>query len=123
VKNWKLFVIPFVLTILVYRFFLLFSSPLSFQYHDKFHHAYIGILILVVIGLIYHIKKRVNLVFFGIGMGSLIDEIFYFFSRGTQYDKYWNNLSTYGTATLMIVIITVYFMFNYPKRKRIKSSP
>lgn len=96
---------------------MLFISPDSFQYNDKFHHAYIGILILFVAGLIYEIKKRINMVLFGIGMGMLIDEIFYFFSKGNQYDKYWSKLSDYGTIVLTIVVISVYFIF-YKRRKR-----
>jgi len=119
VKNnkWQHFVIPFVLTIIFYRIFLLSINPESFQYHDKFHHAYIGILILFVAGLIYEIKKRINMFFFGIGMGMLIDEIFYFFSNGTQYHKYWNKTSTYGTIILTIITILIYFIF-YKKSKR-----
>ena len=120
-NKWQSFVIPFVLTIIIYRIFLLFMSPESFQYNDRFHHAYIGILILFVAGLIYEIKKRINMVFFGIGMGMLIDEIFYFFSNGTQYYKYWNKLSTYGTVILTITIVLIYFIF-YKRSKRKKSA-
>ena len=120
-KKWKSFVIPFVLTILIYRISLFLINPGNFEYNDKFHHAYIGILILFVTGLIYEIKKRINMVFFGIGMGMLIDEIFYFFSNGTQYYKYWNKLSTYGTVILTITIVLIYLIF-YKRSKRKKSA-
>ena len=117
-KKWKSFVIPFVLTILILRIFLLFISPESFQYQDKFHHAYIGILILFIAGLIYRIKKRINMIFFGIGLGALIDEIFFFLSRGNQYQKYWNDLSTYGTLFLMTITVIIYFSFSNLKLKK-----
>jgi len=121
VKNWKHFVIPFVLTIIIFRIVLFFTSPENFQYNDSFHHAYIGILILIIIGLMYHIKKRINLIFFGIGLGALIDEIFLFLSKGNGYQKYWNNLSTYGTVILMIIIIAIYFITHHIKEKKTKS--
>lgn len=122
-NKWKSFVVPFILTIVVSRIFLFMISPENFQYNDKFHHAYIGILILFIIGVMYYIKKRVNMVFFGIGMGLFIDEIFYFFSKGSGYQKYWNKLSDYGTVLLAITIIAVYFIFNHIKNRKIKSSP
>ena len=117
-KKWKSFVIPFVLTILIYRISLFLINPGNFEYNDKFHHAYIGILILFVTGLIYEIKKRINMVFFGIGMGMLIDEIFYFFSKGNQYQRYWSDMSLYGTAGLMIITILVYISFNNLKLRK-----
>lgn len=117
-NRWQSFVIPFVLTIIFYRIFLLSLNPNNFQYTDRFHHAYIGILILFVAGLIYEIKKRINMVFFGIGLGMFIDQIFYFFSKGSHYDKYWNSLSTYGTFILMMTIVGIYFIFNNIKYKK-----
>tara|TARA_Y100000034_G_scaffold135855_1_gene209464 strand:- start:1934 stop:2305 length:372 start_codon:yes stop_codon:yes gene_type:complete len=120
-KKWKSFVIPFVLTIILYRIYLLFISPNSFQHTDSFHHAYIGILILVVVGLIYGIKKRANMIIFGIGLGMLIDEIFLLFSSGFGYEKYWDGPSVYGTAALTIVTVAIYFILNHFKEKRFKS--
>ncbi len=118
--KWKSFIIPFILTIFIYRIFLFLTSQDSFQYNDKFHHAYIGILILFVAGLIYGIRKKINMIFFGIGLGMLIDEIFYIFSRGNGYEKYWNSLSTYGTFILMIIVISTYFIL---EKKKVKFSP
>lgn len=120
-KNWKLFVVPFVGIIVFYRLFLSSINPGSLMYTDSLHHAYFGILILFIIGIMYHIKKRVNLIFFGLGLGLLVDEIFHFLSKGNGYQKYWNGLSTYGTAILMITIIAIYFIFHHIKEKRIKS--
>lgn len=120
-KDWKNFIIPFVSIILVHRLVLLFiNDPQGMIYNDAFHHAYIGILILFIIGLMYHIKKKINMIFFGLGLGMLIDEIFLFFSKGNGYQKYWNNLSIYGTFILMITIIIIYFAFGYIRK--IKSS-
>lgn len=117
-RNWESFVMPFVLTIVLYRIFLLFMSPQSFQYHDRFHHAYIGILILFITGLMYEIRKKINVIFFGIGLGMLIDEIFLIFSKGgNDYQKYWNNLSIYGTFILMVLTIGVYFAFRNLKKR------
>lgn len=122
-KKWKLFVIPFVITILIERMFiLLINNPEGIIYNDLFHHAYIGILILFVSGLIYGIKKRINMIFFGIGLGLFIDEIFLFISKGDGYYRYWNKASIYGTLYLMMLIIGIYFAFGNLKRK-IKSSP
>lgn len=115
-NKWKSFVIPFILTILILRLSLLLTNPDSFQYNDRFHHAYIGILILFIAGLIYQIKKRINLIFFGIGMGLLIDEIFIFFSKGDGYQKYWSKLSMYGTLILVILTILIHFIFKKIKK-------
>jgi len=117
-NKWKSFVIPFVLTIVILRTFLFLTSQESFQYNDRFHHAYIGILILFIAGLIYEIKKRINMVFFGIGLGMLIDEIFFLFSKGNDYQKYWNSSSTYGTFILMTAIVGIYFIFDGIKYKK-----
>ena len=116
--KWKSFVIPFVLTIIIYRIFLFLISQENFQYNDGFHHAYIGMLILFITGLIYKIRKKINIIFFGIGLGMLIDEILLIFSNGTNgYQKYWNNLLIYGTFILMIIIIMIYFVFSSAKKR------
>ena len=124
-KQSKKFIFVFLLTIIIIRFLIFFIPKLiqetNIIWADKFHHIFIGIILLVIYPTIKGKKYSSNIL--AISLGLIIDQIaatpFYIadvINKPLAPYSFWYSWSPYNLiATTILIIISMILINKYKK--------
>ena len=108
-KEKQKFVLIFLLTILFTRIIVFFIPRTTFIYTDQFHHAFIGIFLLVIYAFIrnqYLLAVLLGLVIDQITQAPFyIADLFNYNLVEKSFWSYWSNYSVVSTTILIIISI------------------
>ena len=124
-KQSKKFIIVFLATIIIIRI-LIFYIPAFIPeariiWQDKFHHAFLGIILLAIYFLIK--TKKYAFYFLAIALGLIVDQIaaapFYIadlINKPLAPYLFWYSWSPYNIiSTTILIIISIYIIKRYKK--------
>jgi len=121
----KKFIIVFLATILIIRFLIYsvpkFIPPSSIIWGDKFHHAFLGIILLIIYFPIKNQKYSFYLL--AIALGLIVDQItatpFYIadlINKPLAPYSFWYSWSPYNLiSTTLLIIISIFLINKYKK--------
>ena len=117
------FVLIFVLTVIVSKFFVYFV-PFNI-YGDWFHHAYAGVLlVLIAFFLLYKKKFNVGYTLLAVGLGVSLEELVYFINyliTGLSgVEAYFSPIVNIGTVIMIFLFILVVWKVKFIGLKKTK---
>ena len=107
------FIIPFILTITIIRFYLfLFPHVNLYVSSYNVHHLFVGafFLIIITILLIFNITHPLVIIAAGINSALIVDEITYLIATDGSDLAYFAPISWWGEISITIIIMSIIYI-------------